>query len=74
MTVGICFALTRTNQVKNFFLILSATCHFLLYQVKNFRPDDGSQTPLTELGGRSLDEVETMALTQTQILSSRPEG
>ncbi len=33
--------------------------------VKNFRPDDGSQTPLTELGGRSLDEVETMALTQT---------
>jgi len=33
--------------------------------VKNFRPDDGSRTPLTELGGRSLDEVETMALTQT---------
>jgi len=33
--------------------------------VKDFRPDDGSRTPLTELGGKSLDEVETMALIQT---------
>ncbi len=33
--------------------------------VKDFRPADGSRTPLTELGGKSLDEVETMALIQT---------
>jgi two-component system response regulator HydG len=33
--------------------------------VKNYRPDDGSQNPLPELGGKSLDEVETMALTET---------
>jgi two-component system response regulator HydG len=33
--------------------------------VKNDRPDGSSQTSLTELGGKSLDEVETMALIQT---------
>jgi len=33
--------------------------------VKNHGPDHGSQTFLTELGGKSLDEVETMALIQT---------
>ncbi len=33
--------------------------------VKNHGLDHGSQTSLTELGGKSLDEVETMALIQT---------
>jgi two-component system, NtrC family, response regulator HydG len=33
--------------------------------MKNYRPDDGPANPLPDLGGRSLDEVETMALTET---------
>ena len=33
--------------------------------VKNYRPGQGSQNPFPGLGGKSLDEVETMALIQT---------
>jgi two-component system, NtrC family, response regulator HydG len=33
--------------------------------VKNYRPDDVFQNPLTELGGKSLDKIEAMALAQT---------
>jgi two-component system, NtrC family, response regulator HydG len=33
--------------------------------VKNYRPDDVFQNPLPELGGKSLDKIETMALIQT---------
>jgi two-component system, NtrC family, response regulator HydG len=33
--------------------------------VKNYRPDDVFQNPLPELGGKSLDEIEAMALAQT---------
>lgn len=33
--------------------------------VKNYRPDEVFQNPLPELGGKSLDEVEAMALIQT---------
>jgi two-component system, NtrC family, response regulator HydG len=33
--------------------------------VKSYRPDDVSRNPLPELGGKSLDEIETMALIQT---------
>lgn len=33
--------------------------------MKNYRPDVDSPNPLTELGGTSLDEVETIALTET---------
>jgi two-component system response regulator HydG len=33
--------------------------------MKNYRPDDGSPDNVPELGGKSLDEVEAMALIQT---------